>query len=142
MTARNHEVFPTSARTGSEPNSWFLVCDPALARKRVLLVDAYATKRDLRSKIMRKLGVDVDCAANIAEARSLWQADSYSLILVDVHNDSVNVQEFCDEVRNAKPPQSRSLSGGQAGVPGRIARRPMTACRTAAPMFTASGARW
>ena len=42
---------------------------PAVARKRVLLVDSYATKRDLRSKIMRKLGVDVDCAADITEAR-------------------------------------------------------------------------
>ena len=94
----------------------------ALARKRVLLVDSYATKRDLRSKIMRKLGVDVDCAANIAEARSLWQADAYSLILVDVHNDSVNVQEFCDEVRSAKPPQSLAFLVGKpeylAGSPG------------------------
>jgi CheY-like chemotaxis protein len=86
---------------------------PAVARKRVLLVDGYATKRDLRSKIMRKLGVDVDCAANITEARSLWQADSYSLILVDVHNDAVNVQEFCDEVRSAKPPQSVAFLVGQ-----------------------------
>lgn len=86
---------------------------PAVAKKRVLLVDTYATKRDLRSKIMRKLGVDVDCAAGITEARALWQADSYSLVLVDVHNDAVNVQEFCDEVRNAKPPQSIAFLVGK-----------------------------
>lgn len=86
---------------------------PALARKRVLLVDTYATKRDLRSKIMRKLGVDVDCAADITQARAMWQADSYSLILVDVHNDAVNVQEFCDEVRSAKPPQSVAFLVGK-----------------------------
>jgi CheY-like chemotaxis protein len=86
---------------------------PAVAKKRVLLVDTYATKRDLRSKIMRKLGVDVDCAAGISEARALWQADSYSLVLVDVHNDAVNVQEFCDEVRNAKPPQSIAFLVGK-----------------------------
>ena len=35
----------------------------------------------------------VEVAADITEARALWQADSYSLILVDVHNDAVNVQE-------------------------------------------------
>ncbi len=74
-------------------------------RKRVLLVGTYSLKRDLRARIMRKLGVEVDCAADISEARSLWQADSYSLVLVDVRNDSVNVQEFCAEIRSAKPPQ-------------------------------------
>src|SRR6202158_369502 len=88
---------------------------PAVARKRVLLVDTYATKRDLRSKIMRKLGVDVDCAADITEARAMWQADSYSLVLVDVHNEAVNVQEFCDEVRSAKPPQSIAFLVGKPG---------------------------
>lgn len=86
---------------------------PAVARKRVLLVDGYATKRDLRSKIMRKLGVDVDCASDITQARALWRADSYSLVLVDVHNDAVNVQEFCDEVRSAKPPQSVAFLVGK-----------------------------
>ena len=83
------------------------------ARKRVLLVDGYATKRDLRSKIMRKLGLDVDCASDITQARALWQADSYSLVLVDVHNDAANVQEFCDEVRSAKPPQSVAFLVGK-----------------------------
>jgi CheY-like chemotaxis protein len=91
----------------------FLSAIPAIVKKRVLLVDTYATKRDLRSKIMRKLGVDVDCAANITEARSMWQAASYSLVLVDVHNDAVNVQEFCDEVKGAKPPQSVAFLVGK-----------------------------
>jgi CheY-like chemotaxis protein len=84
-----------------------------VGKKRILLVDTYATKRDLRAKIMRKLGVEVDCAADISEARSLWQADSYSLVLVDVRNDSANVQEFCDEVRSAKPPQTVAFYVGK-----------------------------
>jgi CheY-like chemotaxis protein len=92
-----------------------------VARKRVLLIDGYATKRDLRSKIMRKLGVEVDCASDITQARALWRADSYSLVLVDVHNDAVNVQEFCDEMRGAKPPQSVAFLVGKpeylAGLP-------------------------
>jgi CheY-like chemotaxis protein len=82
-------------------------------RKRVLLVDTYATKRDLRAKIMRKLGVDVDCAADLSEARSLWQADSYNLVLVDVRNDAHNLQEFCEEVRGAKPPQAVAFFVGK-----------------------------
>jgi len=91
-------------------------------KRRILLVDTYANKRDLRAKIMRKLGVEVDCAADITEARALWQADSYSLVLVDVRNDSVNVQEFCSEIRSAKPPQAVAFLVGKpdylAGTPG------------------------
>src|SRR5438876_9589101 len=90
-------------------------------KRRILLVDTYANKRDQRAKIMRKLGVEVDCAADITEARALWHADSYSLVLVDVRNDSVNVQEFCSEVRSAKPPQAVAFLVGKpdylAGTP-------------------------
>ena len=93
-------------RTAYSPSGLSLV-----AKRRVLLVDPYATKRDLRAKIMRKLGVEVDCAADISEARSLWQADSYSLVLVDVRNDSAHVQQFCDEIRSAKPPQTVAFLG-------------------------------
>jgi CheY-like chemotaxis protein len=82
-------------------------------RKRILLVDTYNTKRDLRAKIMRKLGAEVDCAADIGEARLLWQADSYNLVLVDVRNDSRNLQKFCDEVRSAKPPQAVAFLVGK-----------------------------
>jgi CheY-like chemotaxis protein len=110
---------------------------PAVARKRVLLVDTYATKRDLRSKIMRKFGVDVDCAANITQARSLWQADSYSLVLVDVRNDSANVQEFCDEVRNAKPPQSIAFL---VGKPEYLAGSPVSDDGVASPAQESHGA--
>jgi hypothetical protein len=47
----------------------------------------------------------VDCAADISEARSLWQADSYNLVLLDVKRDPRNVEEFCTEMQSAKPPQ-------------------------------------
>lgn len=90
-----------------------LVPSPPAAKKRVLLVDTYPTKRDLRAKMLRQLGAEVDCAADVSEARSLWQAGSYNLVLVDVRNDSINVQEFCDEIRAAKPPQAVSFLVGQ-----------------------------
>jgi len=39
-------------------------------KKKVLLVDMSSYSRDLRAEVMRKRGMDVDCAADIAEARS------------------------------------------------------------------------
>src|SRR6202041_1216633 len=59
----------------------------ALKKRRVLLVDASATKRELRAETMRKLGIDVDCAADISEARSWWRAALYNLVLMNVQND-------------------------------------------------------
>ncbi|MGC2196917.1 MAG: hypothetical protein WA628_19740 [Terriglobales bacterium] len=82
-------------------------------KKRILLIDSYPTKRDLRAKILRKLGVEVDCAADISEARSLWQADSYNLVLMDVKRDPHNVEEFCAEMHGAKPPQRMAFLVGK-----------------------------
>ena len=78
---------------------------PFAFKKRVLLVDSFATRRDLRARVMQKLGIEVDCAADISEARSLWRADSYNLVLMNVPNDAASAEEFCCEVKNAKPPQ-------------------------------------
>ena len=83
---------------------------PAIQRKRVLLVDTHGLKRDLRARIMRKLGVEVDCAADIGEARSLWNADSYSLVLLDVRNDLTSACEFCDETLKLCRPDIRDRS--------------------------------
>src|SRR5438309_327935 len=44
-------------------------------KRRVLLVDTSPSKRELRAETMRRLGMDVDCAADISEARSWWRAD-------------------------------------------------------------------
>jgi hypothetical protein len=82
-------------------------------KKRVLLVDTSAHKRDLRSEVMRKLGVDVDCAADIAEARSWWRADLYDLVLVNMEKGIGQRDRFCDDIRGASPPQRmKFLVGG------------------------------
>jgi len=78
---------------------------PALKKKRVLLIDTSRAKRDLRSETMRKLGVDVDCAADISEARCWWRADLYDLVLVHVDDATAPRDKFCDDMRNATPPQ-------------------------------------
>ena len=77
----------------------------ALKKKRVLLVDTSRAKRDLRSETMRKLGVEVDCAADIGEARCWWRADLYDLVLIHVDDATVPRDKFCEDMRNAKPPQ-------------------------------------
>jgi CheY-like chemotaxis protein len=81
--------------------------------KRVLLVDTSATMRDLRAESMRKLGMEVDCAADISEARSWWRADLYSLVLIDMESGLGHRDKFCDDMRRATPPQQISFLVGK-----------------------------
>jgi len=82
-------------------------------KKRILLIATSAMKRELRTRILQKLGLDVDCAADITEARSLWRADFYSLVLMDITNDSIHVAEFCAKIKAAKPSQRVSFLVGK-----------------------------
>jgi len=77
----------------------------AVKTKRVLRVDTSQAKRELRAEIMRKLGMDVDCAADAAEARSWWRAALYDLVLINMEKGLGHRDRFCDEVRTASPPQ-------------------------------------
>jgi len=86
-----------------------------LKKKRVLLVDASSATRDLRAETMRKLGMDVDCAADILEARSWWRADLYNLVLINVENGSGHRDKFCEDIRNARPPQQLAFLVGKPG---------------------------
>jgi hypothetical protein len=74
-----------------------------LKKKRVLLVDRSPTKRDLRAEIMRRLGMEVDCAADISEARSWWRADLYNLVLINGGNELGHRDKFCEDMRSATP---------------------------------------
>jgi len=76
-----------------------------LKKKRVLLLDTSAHKRELRAEIMRKVGIEVDSAADITEARSWWKADLYDLVLVNTHNNHGKRDKFCDDIRAAAPSQ-------------------------------------
>lgn len=84
-----------------------------IKKKRVLLVDASSRKRELRAEIMRKLGMEVDCAADIAEARSWWRADLYNLVLINVQNEINLRDDFCVDVRGATPPQQLAFLVGK-----------------------------
>lgn len=74
-------------------------------KKRVLLLDASRPKRDLRAETMRKLGIEVDCAADVAEARCWWRADFYDLVLINLHEGIGSRDKFCDDMRRTTPGQ-------------------------------------
>jgi CheY-like chemotaxis protein len=107
------------------------VLNPAAAakKKRVLLVDTSRTKRDLRSETMRKLGVDVDCAADISEARCWWRADLYDLVLINVE-ESAPRNRFCDDMRSATPSQHIMFL---VGKPEYLANTPLAGTELPAP---------
>lgn len=82
-------------------------------KRRVLLVDTSVHKRDLRAEVMRKLGMDVDCAADIAEARSWWKADFYDLVLINMEQGRGHRDRFCEDLRGATPPQRMAFLVGK-----------------------------
>jgi hypothetical protein len=93
----------------------------AIKRKAVLLVDASPVKRELRTEAMRRLGMDVDCACDIAEARSWWRADLYALVLINLESGLCLWEAFCSDIRAATPPQKTVFL---VGKPGYLAESP------------------
>jgi hypothetical protein len=85
----------------------------ALSKKRVLLVDTSPMTRDLRAEVMRKLGMEVDCAADIDEARAWWRADLYHLVLINTENELGHRDRFCEDIRGATPPQQLAFLVGK-----------------------------
>jgi CheY-like chemotaxis protein len=79
----------------------------------VLLIDTAQAKRELRAEVMKKLGIDVDCAADIAEARSWWKAAFYDLVLINMEKGRGHRDKFCDDMRSATPPQRLAFFVGQ-----------------------------
>lgn len=85
----------------------------SVKKKRVLLIDASHATRDLRAEVLRKLGIDVDSAADIVEARVWWKPALYDLVLINMEKGRGLRDKFCDDVRHATPPQKLAfLVGG------------------------------
>ena len=85
----------------------------AVKKRRVLLIDASHAKRDLRAEVLRKLGIDVDSAADIVEARVWWKPALYDLVLINMDNGRGQRDKFCDDVRSATPPQRLAFLVGR-----------------------------
>ena len=86
--------------------------DP-VKKKRVLLIDTSHAKRDLRAEVMRKLGIDVDSAADLTEALIWWKPALYDLVLVSMEKGRGQRDKFCDDVRSATPPQRLAFLVGR-----------------------------
>ncbi len=79
----------------------------------MLLVDTSRTKCELRAEVMRQLGMEVDCAADILEARCWWKADLYDLILINVEKDRGQRDRFCEDIRSVTPRQQLAFLVGK-----------------------------
>jgi len=86
--------------------------DP-IKKKRVLLIDTSHAKRDLRAEVMRKLGIDVDSAADIAEARVWWRPALYDLVLINMEKGRGQRDRFCDDLRSSTPRQRLAFLVGR-----------------------------
>jgi CheY-like chemotaxis protein len=82
-------------------------------KKRVLLVDTSHEKRNLRAEVLRKLGMYVDIAADVTEARSWWRPALYDLVLINMERGGGLRDKFCDDLRSATPPQRLAFLVGQ-----------------------------
>jgi CheY-like chemotaxis protein len=79
---------------------------PALADKRVLLIDRCHATREARAAVLRSRGVEVHEAEEIPAARFLWQPDVYDLVMLDVRRYSpAAALEFYEQIRATDPRQ-------------------------------------
>ena len=137
--------------SGSVVTTLLPIPEPGGKKKRVLLVDQSTASRDLRAETMRKLGMDVDCAIDISEARLWWRADLYHLVLLNVENEMGTRDRFCQDIGNAAPPQQFAFLVGKpeylAGTPSadQIVFSEVTTQENTVPAIQTSGdgrSRW
>jgi hypothetical protein len=62
---------------------------------------------------MRHLGIEVDCAADISEARCWWRPDLYDLVLFHVESELPQMHKFWDDIRAATPSQRTAFLVGK-----------------------------
>jgi len=79
---------------------------PALADKKVLLIDRCQATREARAAVLRNRGVEVHEAEDLSTARFLWQPNVYDLVMLDVRRYSpAEALEFYEQIRGADPRQ-------------------------------------
>lgn len=67
---------------------------------RILLLEDDASLSEGLHYAFRKQGYEVDCARTLAEARALWSAQSYTLLVLDVSLPDGSGFDFCRQVRS------------------------------------------
>ena len=77
----------------------------SVSKKRVLLVDTNAGMRQQRATVLRKHGLEVTCASDLQDARSLCRHESYNLVLIDAGEDRGGALDLCREIKGERPGQ-------------------------------------
>jgi DNA-binding NtrC family response regulator len=79
---------------------------PALADKRVLLVDRCQATREARAAVLRSNAVEVHEAEHLSTARFLWRPQVYDFVMLDIRRYSrEEALEFYEQIRAADPRQ-------------------------------------
>ena len=79
---------------------------PALADKKVLLIDCSQATREGCAAVLRSRGVEVHEAEEISAARFLWQPNVYDLVMLDVRRYAPEeAREFYEQIKGASPRQ-------------------------------------
>jgi len=77
---------------------------PALADKKVLLIDRFQATREIRAAVLRSHAVEVHEAEEISAARFLWQPNVYDLVMLDLRRYfPAEALEFYSEVMHRSP---------------------------------------
>ncbi len=105
--------------------------------KTVLLVDSNPLSRESRAKIMRGMGVRVECAPTAQAARARLESGTYNLILVDLGTDIDGAQSLVNGIKAAN---SRQLVGFLVGRPLFVATSLKSKLRSRREPATASPA--
>ena len=80
---------------------------PALAGKKVLLIDSCQATREVRAAVLGTHAVEVHEAEEISRARFLWQPHVYDLVMLDVRRYSpAEALEFYEQI-SARDPRQR-----------------------------------
>jgi CheY-like chemotaxis protein len=73
--------------------------------KIVLLIDINPHTRDSRAKMMRTLGVTVDCVDSAEAAHSRLATGKYNMVLVDLGRDLDGAELLAQDIRSRNPRQ-------------------------------------
>ena len=71
----------------------------------ILLMDANAERRALRSRILALHGVEVVGARDLMEAASIWNRERYDMVLLDIRRDYYGCLAWRDAIKREKPAQ-------------------------------------
>ena len=83
---------------------------PALADKKVLLIDRFQATREVRAAVLRSRGVEVHEAERLSTARFLWQPNVYDLVMLDVRRYSPGKRSNSTTRSKTQVPSSDSPS--------------------------------